>query len=105
METGRRIAQGRIWILCHGGSNPYLAPGSILQAKQDRSKEHIPRVRCQHKVRNVFLTIFIGVSRQPPNHENIIQGKAQLALKIWKSLFGGQMEDSLTCLEVCYLLY
>ena len=35
---------------------------------------------------------------------NLIQGKAQLALKNWKNLFGDQREDSLTSLEVCYLL-
>ena len=35
---------------------------------------------------------------------NLIQGKAQLALKNWKNLFGEQKEDSLTSLEVCYLL-
>ena len=35
---------------------------------------------------------------------NIIQGKAQLALKNLKNLFRDQREDSLTSLEVCYLL-
>ena len=40
----------------------------------------------------------------PPNQENLKQGKAQLALKNWKNLFGDQREDSLTSLEVCYLL-
>ena len=34
----------------------------------------------------------------------LIQGKAQLALKNLKNLFGDQREDSLTSLEVCYLL-
>ena len=34
---------------------------------------------------------------------NLIQGKAQLALKNWKNLFGDQKEDSLIRLEVCYL--
>ena len=35
---------------------------------------------------------------------HLIQGKARLALKNWKNLFGDQREDSLTSLEVCYLL-
>ena len=35
---------------------------------------------------------------------NLIQGKARLALKNWKNLFGDQREDSLTSLEECYLL-
>ena len=34
----------------------------------------------------------------------LLQGKAQQALKNWKNLFGDQREDSLTSLEVCYLL-
>ena len=34
---------------------------------------------------------------------NLIQVKAQLALKNWKNLFGDQSENSLTSLEVCYL--
>ena len=55
------------------------------------------------------------MSRAPSLHEmceipsyliqgNLIQGKARLALKNWKNLFGDQREDSLTSLEVCYLL-
>ena len=38
------------------------------------------------------------------NQGNLIQGKAQQALKNLKNLFGDQWEDSLTSLEVCYLL-
>ena len=38
------------------------------------------------------------------NQGNLIQGKAQVTLKNWKNLFGDQREDSLTSLEVCYLL-
>ena len=34
---------------------------------------------------------------------NLIQGKAQLALKNWKNLFGDYREDSLTSTEICYL--
>ena len=36
------------------------------------------------------------------NQGNITQGKAQVALKNWKTLFGDQREDSLSSLEVCY---
>ena len=32
------------------------------------------------------------------------EGKAQLALKNLKNVFGDQREDRLTSLEVCYLL-
>ena len=35
---------------------------------------------------------------------NLIQGKAQLALKNWKNQFGDQREDSLTSLEEYYLV-
>ena len=38
------------------------------------------------------------------NQGNLIQGKARLALKNWKNLFGDQREDSLTSLEVCFSL-
>ena len=33
---------------------------------------------------------------------NLIQGKAKVALKNWKNLFGDQREDSLTSLEVFF---
>ena len=33
---------------------------------------------------------------------NLIQGKAELALKNWKKRFGDQREDSLTSLELYY---
>ena len=38
------------------------------------------------------------------NQGNIMQGKAQLALNNWKNLFGDQRKDSLSSLEVCYVL-
>ena len=35
---------------------------------------------------------------------NCIQGKAQLALKNWKNLFGDQRKDRLTSFEECHSL-
>ena len=46
----------------------------------------------------------IGQKNGHTKQGNLIQGKAQVALKNWKNLFGDQREDSLTSLEVCYLL-
>ena len=36
--------------------------------------------------------------------EYVLQGNAQLSLKNWENLFGDQRGDSLTSLEVCFLL-
>ena len=44
------------------------------------------------------------VTSQRQDQGNLIQGKAQVALKNWKTCFGDQREDSRTSLEVCYLL-
>ena len=47
--------------------------------------------------------LFISINKFPTAGK-YYTGKAQLALKNWKNLFGDQREDSLTSLEVCYLL-
>ena len=57
---------------------------------------------------NVFENGFYQFSKRSlfrhANQGKLIQGKAQLALKNWKNLFGDQREDSWTSLEVCKLL-
>ena len=47
-----------------------------------------------------FLTVNFYFNQGSLIQGNLIQGKAQLALKNWKNLFGDQREDSLTSLEV-----
>ena len=47
--------------------------------------------------------LFISINKFPTAGK-YYTGKAQLALKNWKNLFGDQREDSLTSLEVCNLL-
>ena len=57
---------------------------------------------CKHlRESGVRIFTFQNEVKAP---SNLIQGKAQLALKNWKNLFGDQKEDSFTSLEVCYLL-
>ena len=56
-----------------------------------------------------FITKTITFSKlnilpYPSYQGNLIKGKAQLALRNWKNLLGDQKEDSLTSLEVLYLL-
>ena len=50
METRRRITSIRIGIDRNGGSDPDLAPQSILQAEQDRGEEPFPGVFPQYQV-------------------------------------------------------
>ena len=55
----------------------------------------------------VFVDFFFKCIRtvtRLPVQGNLKQGNSQLALKNRKNLFGNQREDTLTSLEVCYLL-
>ena len=63
-----------------------------------KPKPYPPKQRAQLGTLKILLML------QTSNQGNLIQGKAQLALKNWKNLFGDQREDSLTSLEVCNLL-
>ena len=49
-------------------------------------------------------TIYYWIGKKYIDQGNLIQGKAQQALKNLKNQLGDQREDSLTSLEVCYLL-
>ena len=50
VEAGRRITPIRIGIDRFGGSDPHLAPQSILQAEQNRGEEPVPWILSQYQV-------------------------------------------------------
>ena len=55
-------------------------------------------------ISNIFCDFSPDTRKKWLKQGNLIQGKAQVALKNWKNLFEDQREDSLTSLEVCKLL-
>ena len=53
------------------------------------------QVSCRYSTKENILSCFQG---------SLIKGKAPVALKNWKNLFGDQREASLSSLEECYVL-
>ena len=79
--TAAELSTGEVWTGCPLPVHTSAAHSSVVELLTAVADE--------------FVCLYQG---------NLIQGKARLALKNWKNLFGDQRKDSLTILEVCYLL-